>query len=399
MGKLGYLFERFPSYTQTFCYREVGAMRELVGEVPVFSIRAAEDEAGELTGAWGDVEYLPEDFSEELTDGRFRRAARRWLRELVKVWGDETEKRRIYEALWLLPRLRERGVGHVHVHFAGIAARTAFWLQRMDGITFSFTAHANDIFCDEPTERLRMLMGEAAGVVSVSDFSVAALRERFPERGGKVSRVYNGVPMGEFPESDFSAEPPLIVAVGRCIEKKGFADLIDACGMLGGKNFRCEIVGDGPLLEELRERVIAAGLTGKVELVGAEGPGEIADRLRRATVFALPCVDLPGGGKDNLPTVIMEAMAAGLPVVSTPIAGVPEMLVDGATGWLVPPREPTILAARLGALLADREGARAMGAAGRRRCAEVFALEGTAGELREVLEGWGAFRGKRRWGR
>ncbi len=370
-------------------------MRELAGEVPVFSIRSAEVRAGEPMDVWEDVEYLPEDFARELEDARFRRRARKWLRELARVWGDETEKRRIYEALWLLPRLRERGIRHVHVHFAGIAARTAFWLRRIGGITFSFTAHANDIFCDEPTERLRMLVAEAEGVVSVSDFSVAALKERFPEHAGKVRRVYNGVAMGEFPESDFSEQPPLIVSVGRCIEKKGFADLIDACVLMRDREFRCEIVGDGPLLEGLRARVVNSGLSGKVELVGAMGPTQIADRLRRATAFALPCVDLPGGGKDNLPTVIMEAMAAGLPVISTPVAGVPEMVIAGETGWLIPQRDPEALANRLANALADPECSRKLGGAGRVRCAEAFALERTAAELRGALDDWGAFRKKR----
>ncbi len=396
MAGLGYLFERFPSFTQTFCYREVGAMRALVGEVPVFSIRAAESGGGGLDDAWGDVAYLPEDFSGELEDAGFRRAARKWQRELAREWGDETEKRRIYEALWLLPRLRERGVGHVHVHFAGIAARTAFWLKRIGGIGFSFTAHANDIFCDEPTERLRMLVAEAAGVVSVSDFSVAALKAGFPEHAGKVRRVYNGVAMAEFPESDFSEVPPLIVAVGRCIEKKGFADLIDACALMGDREFQCEIVGDGPMAGELLARVNDSGLFAKVKLVGTKSSDEIVKRLQRATVFVLPCVDLPGGGKDNLPTVIMEAMAAGLPVVSTPIAGVPEMVIDGETGWLVPTRNAAALADRLGVMLGELERTREMGSAGRRRCAALFALEQTVGELREALEEWGSFREDRR---
>ncbi|MGC1482031.1 MAG: glycosyltransferase, partial [Chthoniobacterales bacterium] len=294
VGGLAYLFERFPSYTQTFCFREVGAMRELVGEVPVFSIRAGE--GAERLPTIEDVVYLPRDFSLELEDGRFRRAARRWLKDLVAIWGDETEKRRIYEALWLLPRLRERGVGHVHVHFVGIAARTAFWLRRIGGIQYSLTAHANDIFCDEPEERLGMLIAEAAGVVSVSDFSVAALRERYPVAAGKVRRVYNGVAMADYAELGVRADPPVVVTVGRCIAKKGFGDLVEACGLIAGVDFRCELIGDGPLMDGLRARVGELGIADRVDFAGAMGIGEIGERLARASVFALPCVDLPGGG-------------------------------------------------------------------------------------------------------
>lgn len=391
-----YLFERFPSFTQTFCFREVLALRRLGIEAPVFSLRDPRDEPRqdfppELAGL---TTYLPPSFDEILArDASFRRAARRALADLRALWGDETEKRRIYEALWLLPQLRRRAVGHVHVHFAGIAARTAFWLNRLGGIRYSFTAHANDIFCDEPAERLAMLLDRAALVVTVSDYSVRFLRERYPQPAPKVRRVYNGIDLARFRRAEPDPQRPLILAVGRYIEKKGFGHLVAACRKLGDRPFECRIVGQGPLEEELRA---AAAGDDRIQITGPKSEREIADLLARTSVFALPCVDEISGGRDNLPTVIMEAMAAAVPVVSTPVAGVPEMVLDGKTGRLVPPRDAAALADAIAGFLDDPAQAVGMGEAGRRLCEERFATARVAEELRDALAQAGAFHPPRR---
>jgi len=386
-----YLFERFPSFTQTFCFREVLEMRRQGVRCSIWSIRdprgePRQDFPQELNGL---TKYLPESFESPLeTDAAFRRGARKAIGELRELWGGEGEKRRIYEALWLLPELRRAGVSHVHVHFAGTAARTAFWLKKLGGIRYSFTAHANDIFCDEPSERLEMLIGAAECVVTVSDFSVRYLSEKFPRHATKIHRVYNGIYVERFRRSEPDADRPLILSVGRYIEKKGFPDLIAACRALEGVNFECLIVGQGPLEDSLRN---AAGGDSRIQITGPKSVDEIVDLMARTSVFVLPCIDEQEGGKDNLPTVLMEAMAAAVPVISTPVAGVPEMVEDGVTGWLVPQHESAAIATRLREILGDSAKARAMGEAGRRLCEEKFAVERTVAQLRGILADRGAF--------
>ncbi len=385
-----YLFERFPSFTQTFCFREVLEMRRQGVECPIWSIRDPSDEPRQdfPDGLRESTRYLPDSFEKLLaTDAAFRRRARQAIGELRRLWGGEGEKRRVYEALWLLPRLRRQGIAHVHTHFAGTAARTAFWLNRLGGIRYSITAHANDIFCDEPSERLEMLIAEAACVVTVSDFSVRFLAQDFPAHAPKIHRVYNGIHPRRFRVSSPDASRPLILSVGRYIEKKGFADLVAACRGIE-KDFECHIVGQGPL--EAGLRAACAG-DARIRIAGPKSEMEIIDLMARASVFALPCVDESSGGKDNLPTVIMEAMAAAVPVISTPIAGVPEMVEHGVTGLLVPPREPERLRDALGDLLSDPAAATAMGAAGHRVCLEKFATERTTEQLRTLLAEYRAF--------
>jgi colanic acid/amylovoran biosynthesis glycosyltransferase len=389
-----YLFERFPSFTQTFCCREVVEI-ERQGLAPwIFSIRRPRDEPPQdwPAGLVERVRYLPEE--DEISD-EFR-----WLKRCDRLpepllvsekrFKGARDKARVQEAGWLGARMTTMGIGHVHTHFAGIAARTAYWLREHYRIGFSFTAHANDIFCPPDPEislTLEELVQAARFIVTVSDFSAAQLRQRFPQAAGKIFRVYNGIDCEAFPTADPAANGPLILSVGRYIEKKGFPDLIAACALLRerGTEFSCKIVGEGPMQGELEEAIRRANLGGKVELTGPKSMGEVTALLQQARVFTLPCVEEADGGMDNLPTVIAEAMAAGLPVVSTTLAGVPEMVVDGQTGLLAPPRNPVALADGLSQMLAEPRTAAQFGQAARKRARELFALPVTGRELKRLL--------------
>ena len=299
-------------------------------------------------------------------------------------WRQAPDKGRFYEAALLAWRLREAGgLRHVHVHFAGLAARTAFWLQRHGGIAYSLTGHANDLFrpgdLDDSPTPADVLAG-ACFVATESEFAAARMRARHPMMAGAFCCVHNGLQMDHVLPARPADNPPRVLAVGRLVEKKGFADLVAALARLraregnGGPGFTAEIVGDGPLRGELLAAVAAAGLGDVVTLPGALPQREVMARLAAARVFALPCVEESdgAGGMDNFPTVIAEAMAAGLPVVSTTVAGVPEMVLDGQTGRLVPPRSPDALADALGEFLADGDLAARFGQAGRRRAEKRF---------------------------
>ncbi len=234
---------------------------------------------------------------------------------------------------------------------------------------------------------LEELIWRAKFVVTVSDFSAELLRKRFPLSARKIHRVYNGIDTGSFPLARPARNPPRIVTVGRYIEKKGFDDLIAACAVLRdrGVAFECRIIGEGPLEAELAAAIERADLRGRVELTGPKPMAEVAATLQGARVFALPCVEEADGGMDNLPTVIAEAMAAGLPVVSTTLAGVPEMVADGATGLLVPPRSPEKLADALERLLKRPGLAWWYGRRGRMRAGRLFEVRNTAQQFKRLL--------------
>src|SRR5438034_5185671 len=295
MTQFAYLFERFPSFGQTFCYREVAELVRQGVTSPIFSIRKPKDEPPQ---DWDQriverVHYLPD---EEQLLREVRRASKKGklTEEVISAldeWGRRTDFLRLYQAVYVGLRLQEIGIRHVHAHFAGMAARTAFWIGKFFPITFSFTAHANDIFAPRDFEvSLDKLIDATRVIVTETDYAAEFLREHYPDRADRIHRIYNGLDLALFSRADFSSVPPLIVAVGRLIAKKGFADLVRACRLLmdRGKSFRCAIIGEGALEEELHEQIAQLDLQDCVKLPGAKPQHEIREYLAAASVFVLP---------------------------------------------------------------------------------------------------------------
>jgi len=301
-------------------------------------------------------------------------------------------EQRARNALFFAEQFVRNGVAHFHVHFARHATHTALFIKAISKIGFSFTAHAQDFMLDVGSdELLREMCREAAFVVAVSDYSRQLLVEKCPDAAGKIHRVYNGINLRKF-----SAGPPRsrdvrrrILSIGRLIEFKGFRDLIAACAELKkrGIEFECEIIGDGPLRDALQSAIAAAGLDGIVQLLGALTQEEVARRLADCDVFALACIVNSEGASDILPTVILEAMAAARPVVSTRLAAIPEMVRDRESGLLVAPGHVEGLASALESLLRDPQLRARLGAAGRRNVEERFDVDKTAAQLLQLFEG------------
>jgi glycosyltransferase involved in cell wall biosynthesis len=201
-----------------------------------------------------------------------------------------------------------------------------------------------------------------------------------------VHRIYNGLDLQQFTyerSSTAAAETPVILSVGRLIEKKGLGDLLAAVDILRrrGRCFRVEIIGTGPLKSTLKAEVRRRGLEDVVTFLGAQ-PQEVVHRaFRRATVFALPCVVTSQGDRDGIPTVLLEAMASGVPVVSTTVSGIPELIDSGHDGLLVAPHDPGMLADALGLLLADAELRDRLAQAARHKIETEFAIDRSAQQL------------------
>ena len=388
MALFAYLFERFPSFGQTFCYREVAELYRQGITPPIFSIRNPKDEPPQDwdTRIVERVHYLPEE--KELLDDVGRASKKgRLTSEIIAAldeWGRRTDFLRLYQAVYVGLRLQDLGVDHVHAHFAGMAARTAFWIAKFFPITFSFTAHANDIFAPRKFEiGLDKLVEAARVMITETNYSEKFLQERFPECADRIHRVYNGLSLAEFRRANFSSDPPLIVAIGRLIVKKGFANLIRACALLfeHGRPFRCEIFGEGPLENQLRAQIEESGLKELVQLPGPKPQHQLRERLAAASAFVLASVPEAEGGMDNLPTVIMEAMATGLPVISTRIGGIPEMVIDNETGFLVRPDDPVALADAIEKVINDRSLGQKLGQAGHGRAQTLFSIEKNVRDL------------------
>jgi glycosyltransferase involved in cell wall biosynthesis len=299
-------------------------------------------------------------------------------------------------------------VDHLHAHFAH-GTTTVTWLaSTITGIPFSFTGHAKDLYTEElnPAGLLRRKMDAASFVATCTEANrrhLASLGSRTP-----VHVVYHGL------NADFEkllasrAEDgvgsgvrraararPRLLAVGRLVRKKGLDTFVDACAVLSarGLDFEAVIAGEsGDHEPEVRARVAAAGLEGRVRFLGPLTQDALFEEYQQASVFALPCRVLEDGDRDGIPNVLMEAMACGVPVVTTGVSGITELVRDGANGLIVDPDRPVELADALHRLLKDPGLAQQLAAQGRITVAEQFDASGTAARMASLLTGTGGAR-------
>jgi colanic acid/amylovoran biosynthesis glycosyltransferase len=386
---LAYVFERFPKFSQTFCYREIAELFRQGIRPAIFSLRGPDfgPDATWDRAIIATVHQLPEGNAFARLADEAATSSPKPVRKTLHEWRGKPDSLRLHQATYIGTHLQKLDVQHVHTHFAGMAARTAFWIKKFFGIDYSVTVHANDIFVPANFEiGLSEILSSASAVVAVSEFAANQLRQRFPENAARVHRIYNGIDPARFHPAEFE-QPPLILSIGRLISKKGFDVLIDACALLRqrGHGFRCEIIGEGPLAGELQARIHRRDLREHVRLAGPKTQAEIAGRLSKATVLALPCRIDPNGAMDNLPTVVMEAMASALPVVSTDIGGVSEMVRDGETGLLVAQNDAAATTDALSRLINDIELAQSFGRKGCERAKEIFSIEKNVRALRQIF--------------
>jgi glycosyltransferase involved in cell wall biosynthesis len=266
------------------------------------------------------------------------------------------------------------------------------YASQLSGIRYTFTAHARDIYVDTHPDLLWTQIERAAAVVTISEYNRRHLAEMGPAADGKVRCIYNGIDPSLFPfrrPGRLSAGPPVILSVARLVEKKGLADLVDAAAILRarGVSFRVEIIGAGPLRDTLRARVASQGLEGTVTLPGARPQHVVRAAFQRATVFALPCVITADGDRDGIPTVLLEAMLSGVPVVSTPVSGIAELIEADFSGLLAPPGNPGRLADALERLLADPELRDRLARTARVRVESHFSIERSSSQLMALFSG------------
>ena len=289
--------------------------------------------------------------------------------------------------------LRQGQVGHLHGHFCHGVATITWLAARMCGLGYSFTAHAKDIYQAElnPGDLLERKMHGARFVATCTCANAQVLRERHP-RPEEVHAIYHGLDTEWFAPTGRAAGSgntrPLILSVGRLVEKKGFDQLIEACARLrdASVDFDCLIVGEeGNASSTVRSLIQQLRLEDRVKLHGAVTQAGLRDIYARAHAFALPCQIMEDGDRDGFPNVLAEATAMGIPVVSTAISGIPEMIDDGVHGLLVPPRDSVALSQALGRLLTDAALHQALSMSARARICDRFDSRRTTVLLRDLF--------------
>jgi glycosyltransferase involved in cell wall biosynthesis len=358
--RVGYVVKRYPRYSETFIVREILAHEEAGLDIEIFSLHPPDDTHFQdlIARVRAPVHQLP---------ATGRRAADFWsafekAREVIPDLGTALDAARgeeathVYQALLLAHAVTTSGIHHLHAPFAHEPCSVARLASRFAGVPYSFTARAKDIFHEDVrSDDLRRKLSEAAGAVTITKYNLAFLRETYGTASAHVEQIYNGLDLTEFTYETPIDRPPVILAVGRLVEKKGFRYLIEACAILArrGCDFTCRIIGAGGLEADLRRKIEEQGLHSRVELMGPRPQNEVIRQMRSAAVFTLPCIIANDGDRDGLPNVLFESMALGTPCVSTDVTGIPEILHDGETGLMVPQRDPAALAEALERLLTD----------------------------------------------
>lgn len=405
---VAYICQQFPALTQTFTYR---TLLEISHSLPLVLYSAKE----------GDSRFEPEGTPEqELLDsdllqltrtapplksldliksvvrciGRSPRGALGQLGYVLRhSHGTLTGLRRLRpvvewaRALWIIEDLHQNRIrpGRLHAEFAGSDCTMAWIISRLTGIPFSFTSHTS---LYEPF--LVQKVSDAEFVVAISAFERQRLvRLCGPHVQDKIHIVRLGVdtdlwsPSG----SDASEEPTLVVSVGSLFEKKGHEFLIRATAALArsGIKLKCWIIGDGPRRNFLEYLIDDLGIRDRVTLLGAMPVNRVRSTLQQSTFFVLPCVESANEGTDGIPVSIMEAMSLGKPCISTPTAGIPELIKDGINGILVAPRDTAALALAMKRLSDNHSLRKRLGRAARETVIDEFDIRKNSQDLVPLL--------------
>lgn len=426
-SSIAYILKAYPRTSETFITNEIRLLEKMGVKLFIFSVKRLE---GELNHAMvkdisAPVTYLPQ--ADPLSETRFSRwlfdnvpkfsASHRhlfrhrplpYLKTLLQCLAMSVQ----YRNGWFEP-LREvffkeflqagfiadavmqsEDVRHLHAHFCHGSTTIAMFASQLSGIPFSFTAHAKDIYLKElnPGRLLEKKMRSAQFLVTCTGANHEHL-QRLATHGAKIYKIYHGLDTRLFTRVPDTIplenkQIPLVLSVGRLVKKKGFDYLIQACAMLKSKGirFECRIVGGGDGYgERLREMIEDLGLEGIVSLSGAVTQEELREIYQQATVFALPCLVVENGDRDGIPNVLVEAMSMQIPVVSTDISGIPELIDDNLNGLLVPEKDAAAMAEAIEKLLGDPELRLRLSRAGREKVCRYFDSGVTTLELKDLF--------------
>lgn len=400
--KIGYVVKRFPRASETFIAQEILELERQGEEVHVFALGPNDNPAphswlSEISASVTHCDHLPLSnawkwLHRRSVDTPDRKCELERVLQLAFRYPTRQGRLRLTEGVAVSQAAEAAGVDHLHAHFANEPTFVTLLAHTITGIPFSYTAHAKDIYAKGPApEILEQQVDRASFVVTVTEDNVRALRDRLgDELGGKVLRLYNGVDLGSIQPNGYGAggDRPRIVCVARLVEKKGVDNLLESVATLRARGVEadCRILGDGPERDRLEALAADLGISGSVAFLGTTAHEDVIEEMRHADVVALPARVASNGDKDALPTVLLEAMACGVPVVSTTVGGIPEIVQHGATGLLVTPDSSWALSSALGELLSDLPRRKTMGIAGRARAEKLFDLGRNVGRLRQWFE-------------
>jgi glycosyltransferase involved in cell wall biosynthesis len=402
--KVAYIMSRFPKLTETFILFEMLAMQKEGVQVEVYPLLRERTEVMHPEAAlFVESAHFQPFISKEILQANLhflRQKPRRYLETLLTVlkknWGS---LRFFVGALGIFPKsvlfayqMEAENIDHIHAHFASHPAAAAFIINRLAGISYSFTAHGSDLHRDR--HMLREKVANSAFVAAISEYNrklIISECEGMYQDKVKVLRCGVDTQVFQFRSQKTPFEKGkrafMILCIGTLHEVKGQTFLIQACRNLQEKgiDFTCHFVGDGPDKEALTELVNQAGLPEKIVFHGRQTQDRVTQLLQEADVLVAPSVPTKDGRREGIPVVLMEAMSSGVPVISSKISGIPELVVDGHTGLLADPADVASLTEALERYYHDSSLRKRLGLAGRQKVLAEFDLHKNAASLAQHI--------------
>ncbi len=391
---VAYMMSRFPKLTETFILDELVAVERQGLRVELFPLlRERGGPVHPEAEAWvRRAHYLPFLSLAILRSNvsYLVRHPRRYLGTLaVMLWGTAGSANFLLGGIGIFPKvvhasgmMTALGVRHVHCHFATHPALAGFLIHRLAGIPYSFTAHGSDLHVDRTM--LCRKVAEAAFAVTISKSNAAVFETHCGGPIGKLEVIHCGIDGSIFrPTERPPADRLNIVCVGTLHEVKGQRHLIEAVAELvrRGVDVGLRFIGDGPDRPALEGRAAELGLAGRVEFLGLRKRAEVVALLGDADLLVAPSVPTAAGKREGLPVVLIEAMAAGVPVVASHLSGIPELVENDVTGLTVPPADAIALADAIERLAAEPALRERLACAGRARVEAEFDLARNARRL------------------
>jgi len=397
--RVAYIMSRFPGLSETFILREMCEMERLGWTLGLYPL-IYQDEAvvHDEAKAWLERARRSSLLDILLANGILilKRPILYFIILFQVLWGNISSPKFLSravvvfpKAVWMARQMLLENVGHVHSHYATHPALAAWIINRISGIPYGVTVHAHDIFVDK--SMLQRKLFDANYIIAISDYNREYLRSLF---GDWVMKNTHVVHCGIYPEiytpnssTAKNSDVFELLSIGSLRSYKGFTYLLDACEMLkrSGINFRCRIIGDGELRENLSVKIKRLHIDDVIQLVGPKNQKEVAGLLGEVDCYIQPSIITSTGKMEGIPVSLMEAMACELPVIATKISGVPELVRHEETGWLVAPEDPSALVDAIVRVRNNPEESMRCARAGRTLVLKEFNIITTAGLLSNIF--------------
>ena len=349
--QLAYIIEKFPSPTEYFILNEIIELEKHGVELNLLVLRKQKKYLNlkEIKDLKSMIIYLPRIYYYFPFISFFISPSSVFLPKSIGILLSILKRysynmkviRNYFISLFFTRKLKSKPISHIHAHFAFVSSDIALILSKLMGIKYSLTAHANDIYAKNDTIKLKIR--EASFIITCTKYNRNYLNKLTSfNYEGKIHTVYHGIDISKWtPDIHHKRSDSNVIhllSIARLVEKKGLIYLLEAVNVLikNGTKVRSTIIGEGPLKKQLENYIDDNKLNDFIRIHDFTSQDEIKKHYLNADIFVLPCIIAKNGDMDGLPNVIAESLAMGVPVVTTNISAIPELIENENTGLLVP---------------------------------------------------------------